>query len=334
MCEKLKTSIKGQTRFKQLAINLAMLPVTTTYVEFSQACRRYDEAMKEEEPATSVNFTSTKYTPEQKAKWLAKKKAKGKKAAADKRDAPTATRDKSKIDCWNCGKMGHFRGECTKKIKKRGAADEGNDKSKQQKQNSHSSKKKKGSKNGNWPKGSVLVDDDEKNDDSDDGDESNMIGGDDSDDGDDSDGGDVEYEAGVQINSITTTTNNASQRIYVDSCASRGLCIVKDAGVLDRVTKYQNTIINTTKKGATMTTQGEGCIGTWADITICEDSQKNIISVDRLKAAGYGLVQLRDDHVVDLDTLEELIKCAHNKGMPYVMIHDLFALVDKSGGQY
>jgi hypothetical protein len=144
----------------------------------------------------------------------------------------------------------------------------------------------------------------------------------------------VDDESGMEAHSITTTTHNTSQRIYVDSCASKGLCIVKDAGVLDKVTKHHTTQINLTKKGASMTTQGEGCIGTWDGITICEDSQKNIIAVDRLKQAGYGLVQLRDDHIVDLDTQEELIKCGQNKGMPYVMMHDLFALNDKSNSQF
>jgi hypothetical protein len=322
-CEKLKTSIRGQARFKQLAINLAMFPVTTTYDQFGEACRRYDEAVKEEESGTSVNFVNKEFTPEQKERWLKRKKAQAKRAAGAKRDAPPPKgRELATIDCYNCGKLGHYQNQCTQKKQKRAATND-------HKPNAKKSKKK-GAKNGNWPKGKgqILVDDDDEDDD-DDGNDSNMIGGNDSDEDEDE-----MDEADSQLNSITTSAHsNASQRIYIDSCASAGLCIVNNAGVLDRVTQHQVTHINLTRRGASMTTQGEGCIGTWSGITICQDSQKNIISVDRLKTAGYGLVQLKDDHVVDLDTQEELIECAHNKGMPFVLMHDLFALMDKSTSQ-
>jgi hypothetical protein len=74
--------------------------------------------------------------------------------------------------------------------------------------------------------------------------------------------------------------------------------------------------INLTKKGAFMSTQGIGTKGSWQEITVCADSVKNICAVDRLKTAYYGLVQLEEDHVVDLETKEQKLQCYHRKGMP------------------
>ena len=63
---------------------------------------------------------------------------------------------------------------------------------------------------------------------------------------------------------------------------------------------------------------------------MCGDSVKNICAVDRLKTAGYGLVQLQEDHVVDLEIDEQMLQCFHHKGMPFVLLTDFFQLLDKS----
>jgi hypothetical protein len=122
---------------------------------------------------------------------------------------------------------------------------------------------------------------------------------------------------------------DSTQRIFLDSCASTGLLIVRDANLLDHMNTSAGTI-NLTKKGSSMSTQGVGTKGSWQGITVCGDSVKNICAVDRLKTAGYGLVQLQEDHVVDLETEEQLLQCFHHKGMPFVLLTDFFQLLDKS----
>ena len=107
------------------------------------------------------------------------------------------------------------------------------------------------------------------------------------------------------VQSIFMTTAAASisakETIFLDSCASRGLLIVNNSNILDDMDSTVG-VINLTKKGSSMATQGSGSKGSWHGITVCEDSIKNICVVDRLKTAAYGLVQLEEDHIVDLQT--------------------------------
>jgi hypothetical protein len=128
---------------------------------------------------------------------------------------------------------------------------------------------------------------------------------------------------------IAAASTAAKETIYLDSCASKGLLIVRDSNVLDDMDSTIG-VINLTKKGSSMTTQGSGSKGSWTGITVCKDSVKNICAVDRLKTAGYGLVQLEEDHIVDLQTRESVLKCMHKNGMPYVLLSDLLSLPDNS----
>jgi len=136
-----------------------------------------------------------------------------------------------------------------------------------------------------------------------------------------------------EVQSIFMTSAAASisakETIFLDSCASRGLLIVNNSNILDDMDSIVG-VINLTKKGSSMATQGTGSKGSWQGITVCEDSVKNICAVDRLKTAGYGLVQLEEDHIVDLQTRESVLKCKHKNGMPYVLLADLLSLPDIS----
>jgi hypothetical protein len=144
-------------------------------------------------------------------------------------------------------------------------------------------------------------------------------------DGERGDGDDSNPEILMSIKSPT----KSGEKIYLDSCASKGLLIIKNANQLDEM-DYTSGAINLTKKGASMTTQGIGCKGSWKGITVCEESVKNICAVDRLKRAGYGLVQLAEDQIVDLETQESVLICQNNNGMPWVYLSDLLALPDRS----
>jgi hypothetical protein len=122
---------------------------------------------------------------------------------------------------------------------------------------------------------------------------------------------------------------SAKEIIFLDSCASKGLLIVNNSNVLDGMDSTVG-VINLTKKGSSMATQGSGSKGSWHGITVCEDSVKNIFAIDRQKNAGYGQVQLEDNHIVDLQTRESVLKCKHKNGMPYILLSDLSSLPDIS----
>jgi hypothetical protein len=94
--------------------------------------------------------------------------------------------------------------------------------------------------------------DEEEAEDADSGDETVMIGAVDSD----------EEEDDLQSIFMTTAQAEATtaQRIFLDSCASTGLFIVRDANALDQMDTAPGTI-NLTKKGAFMSTQGIGTKG-------------------------------------------------------------------------
>ena len=79
---------------------------------------------------------------------------------------------------------------------------------------------------------------------------------------------------------MTTAQTEATtaQRLFLDSCASTGLLIVRNANTLDQMDTAPGTI-NLTKKGAFMSTQGIGTKGSWQEITVCADSVKNIIII-------------------------------------------------------
>jgi hypothetical protein len=136
----------------------------------------------------------------------------------------------------------------------------------------------------------------------------------------------------LRIDTIFMTSaaasTSAKETIFLDSCASKGLLIVNNSNILDDMDSTVG-VINLTKKGSSMATQGTGSKGSWHGITVCEDSI-NICAVDRLRTAGYGLVQLEEDHIVELQTRESVLKCKHKNGMPYVLLADLLSLPDIS----
>jgi hypothetical protein len=88
--------------------------------------------------------------------------------------------------------------------------------------------------------------------------------------------------------------------------------------------------INLTKVGASMVTEGIGSVGSWAGITVCLDSIKNICAVDRLKSAGYGIKLLKENWIVDKLTEEKILECTICNDMPYVSMQEFFNLPDLS----
>jgi hypothetical protein len=52
-------------------------------------------------------------------------------------------------------------------------------------------------------------------------------------------------------------------------------------------------------------------------------------------SSGYGLVQLLENHVMDLETGEQMLECFHHQGMPYVLLSDIsFCYLTKAIDSY
>jgi hypothetical protein len=137
-------------------------------------------------------------------------------------------------------------------------------------------------------------------------------------------------ESNIQAIIMTTQAEEQeNRRIFLDNCASKSVIIITERELLCDV-RMQTHTINLTGRGASITTQSKGGCGAWKDIILCEQSVKSICSVSRLKKAGFGLVQLQEDWVVNLDTGERQIECHHHNGIPCIYLTDFMALPDIS----
>jgi hypothetical protein len=121
-----------------------------------------------------------------------------------------------------------------------------------------------------------------------------------------------------------------ADRVYLDSCASRRLFLLRDQSNLENFT-HMTGFINLTKEDAKVQTQGTGSYKDWQDIRVCHEAVKDICSAGMLRAMGYGLTLLRVPKVVTLlDNKEVLVGQYAENGMPYVSLLDLLHLPDLS----
>ena len=116
--------------------------------------------------------------------------------------------------------------------------------------------------------------------------------------------------------------------VYLDSCASKSLFIVRDQSVLESFV-YSGSSIQTTRADAQLTCLGSGRFKDWTDIRVCNDAVKNICSAGILRKMGYGLQLLRVPRVVRLcDGVEVIVAAYSESGMPYVGLSELLHLPD------
>lgn len=119
--------------------------------------------------------------------------------------------------------------------------------------------------------------------------------------------------------------------VFLDSCASKKLFIVRDQSCLEKFT-HDISSVQTTKTGSTLETQGTGSFKDWSEVRVCNDAIKNIIGAGYLRSMGYGLSLLRVPRIVNLDSGEEVVidvEYAAN-GMPFASLQNLLHLPDIS----
>ena len=80
--------------------------------------------------------------------------------------------------------------------------------------------------------------------------------------------------------------------VFLDSCASKRLFIVKDQSVLESFV-YSGGSIQTTRAGVKLSCLGSDKFKDWKEIRVCHDAVKNICSAGMLREMGYGLQLLR-----------------------------------------
>lgn len=120
-------------------------------------------------------------------------------------------------------------------------------------------------------------------------------------------------------------------RVYIDTCASADVFIVKSKKLLTPVTPSIKKI-NLTEAGKSMGETHIGTRGNVYNISACPSSRKNIISLMRLRDMGYGVSFMRGPPIlVDLDTEEVMLHSSIDNGMLWVPIDALFDLPTKSG---
>ena len=116
--------------------------------------------------------------------------------------------------------------------------------------------------------------------------------------------------------------------IFLDSCASGQLVIVKDQSVLETF-NYETNTIGLTRAGASLTSQGTGNYRDWKNIRVCNESVKNIASAGALRKMGYGLMLMRIPRIVRLSDEEMILVATYSEnGMPYVSLTELLNLPD------
>ena len=295
-----------------LWMSVAMMPkATTTFDSVKEACEEYDEAMTQ------------------------LKKLKG-----DKSEEINFTASKEPVVCSFCRKKGHVAANCyakerqrkMDKFKRKGKTKEKASKSVQQpgskdytgchicgdfshKARQCKSKKRKNIKNPDnenprksnrkfeteWKK---YVNDGESSDD-----EANMFG--------------------EEV--LLSVDTSEEPRVYLDSCASKRLFIVKDKIALESFTPEFGAI-QLTRKGSQLETQGTGTFGEWRDIRVSEEAVKNIVSGGMLRSMGYGLQLLRKPKIVELDSGNEVLTGEYDEhgGMPYVDLMEVLNLPNVS----
>jgi len=128
----------------------------------------------------------------------------------------------------------------------------------------------------------------------------------------------------------TCLTGVEEEVVFLDSCASKALFILKDQSCLET---FQHRIdhVKTTKAGETVETQGEGSYGDFTGVRVCNGAIKNLIGAGYLRRMGYGLLLLSVPKIVVLASLEVVIVAEyHENGMPFVLLSDLLDLPDIS----
>lgn len=134
----------------------------------------------------------------------------------------------------------------------------------------------------------------------------------------------------LEVGEVYLTGADEEEVVFLDSCASKALFILRDQSCLERF-QHQVNYIKTTKEGETVETQGEGSHGDFNGVRVCNGAVKNLIGARYLRRMGYGLLLLAVPKIVVLSSLEVVIVAQyHEDGMLYVSLAELLELPDIS----
>ncbi len=316
---KLQTALETRSDLEQLYTNL-YLQGDITFIDMITICRRYDQAKGVPKEGTDeVNMNSTadenevcsypkcgKRGHSQKSCWkkkrdlkIAKLRRQGKsRGARNRSESRRDNNEKKKSDgCYVCGDTRHRAYKCKFRAQVRSDSAQGD--------KNRPFLDEKPAKRTDWNR---FLRREEQEEDSD---SVNMI----------------MYEEPHDDSCVSEEVLHTSDEpVYLDSCASNKLFIVKDRNFLHTVKKEDGNI-QTTRAGSSLHYEETGGFGDWTDIKICPGSVKNICSGGILRSHGYGLQLLNKPTVVRLDTGETVLEATYSSnGMPYVNLQEILDL--------
>ena len=99
--------------------------------------------------------------------------------------------------------------------------------------------------------------------------------------------------------------------VYLDSCATKRLFILRDQSCLESFV-YSGGSIQTTRAGVQLNCLGTGKFKDWLYIRVCNDAVKNICSAGLLRDTEYGLQLLHVPRVIRLCDHEEVITATYS----------------------
>ena len=309
---------------EKLWLGIVMLP-NYTFDTVSQACKRYDGAMEKinEARATTdeIHYNDgdnqvvcsypkcgktghtqaqcyLKKRDQQAAKW----KRAGKKISKQDNKGRQTPGLKSFKGCYCCGDMNHRADRCPQAENARNDEDSDSDDG-----SPPNNKKKQGHKRDFSKNPQVYVNDRKQN---------KKLRGE----------GHMVTDVDDEPDECLLSLSEENEVVFLDSCASKRIFIVRDANVMERV-EYTPSSIQTTRSDAKLDCVGEGTFQHWTDVRICPTSVKNIVSAGLLRAKGYGLDLFLNPSIARLSDKQEVLpaKYAAN-GMPYVKLWDLLML--------
>jgi hypothetical protein len=327
---KLKSSLQIPA-LNTLWISIALMN-NPSYADVVRTCKRYDTAMDQMDNLRGeVHFTSSSEkvvcsypkcgkTGHTQAQCFLKKR--DQKAAAFKRAGKSKGKEKhgdkksdsgkqvpgsnSFTGCHCCGESDHRAFECPQRDEGRGkgAKKKTRFEATSETKSTRDKEKTKRQKTG-WNK--FVRHDDRGTDEDSDDDGVNML----------------QEERDISEGTFMSEENDV---VFLDSCASKRLFIVRDQSFLQNFV-YSAGSIQTTRADAQLASLGTGSYGDWKDIRVCNGAVKNICSGGILRDMGYGLSLLRVPRVVRLlDEEAVLIASYAENGMPYVSLVDLLDL--------
>ena len=327
---KLQTALETRKDLEQLYTNI-YLKGDISFNEMITICRRFDQAkgLPQESSAPEVHWNSSdqevtcsyskcgKRGHTQKNCWMKKKdlkisqmKRNGKNKHRREQSESKRSKSKNGADddgCFVCGVSGHRAHECRHRAqvrKTRKAEDSVNKKRLFSEKNGTMERPIK--KSSDWNR---YLQRDEQEDDS-----VHMLLYDES--------------SNLEVNVADEVLHTSEDIVFLDSCASKQLFIIKNSDILQTFVADEGAI-QTTKAGSSLRYTGSGNYGDWTKLKVCPDSVKNICSGGMLRTLGYGLQLLETPKIVRLDNAEVVLEARYSdNGMPFVDLKDLLELPD------